>query len=279
MAPSYFEQFSKERFDRVKHPRVKATLEKMTAIEQRLADRTAEIRGDKDRSAEWKSKELRALAADTVKSLTKDGAHSMRRLQRDVDASRPMVPRLGSTDVVGAMEDMEIRQFVRAMPAGERINFVSNLDADSRIVAAVVRSSPEMLGVPPQVHQAVVDRVMLATHGAQYQFISETHDDIEIAETALALAMKAAADVAGMEARDWRDLVDKTIAPLNAQLAKELAKPAPRAIDVNSLVEAARTAPMQDRNSLISRLSEDFSKDQQAEWDRQMDALRGKPAA
>jgi hypothetical protein len=272
-----YEQFAAQRFDRAKHPRIKSALEKLTTTERRTAERKAEIRGDRDHSAEWKTKELQTLAIDTIKAVTKDGAHAVKRLQRDLDATRPKPPRLDKGDIVGALEDWEGRDMIRAMAPADRISFVSNLNADSRIVAAVIRSTPELIGVPAEVHSRVVDRVMSANFAAEYQFIAETAEDIEIAEAALGLVMTEARNAASaMEDHDWRSLVNQTIAPLNAELAKELAKPVQTAaIDVQGLVERAKTAPLADRRSLVNRLSEDLTRDEGAELQRQLDALRG----
>src|SRR5258708_39698748 len=102
---SPFHQFGKQKFGQVKHQRVKTVLEKLDATQQRLTKRTTEIRGDKDRSSEWKQKELRALAVNTVNDVTRDGAHELKRLRRELHAKRPKPPRPDKSDVVGALED------------------------------------------------------------------------------------------------------------------------------------------------------------------------------
>jgi hypothetical protein len=248
-----FEQFTKQRT--VKHPKVQAILDKFASVN--ISERAAEIRGDKDRSAEWKNTELRKLTNGAILDLTKNGVHELARLRRTNEARRPTLPKLDRNDFVSALEDNEWRSVIRAMPYAERLKFVSDLGADSRAVAAVMRGTPETLNVPPQIHAAAVARVMQATHGATYAAIAETQEDLEVGEAAVGLLMNEVRDAAEPLADfQWQHYVAETRAPLNAELAKEFARPAPKDGGVDSLVETAQAMTHEERRTAIDRLLE-----------------------
>ncbi len=277
----YFEQFMQQRAHLVRHPRVKKALEKLTATDKHVVERQTAIRGDADHKNEWKARELQALAVSSIKTVTKDVAHDMRRLQREVDATRPKVPRLKETDTASTLWDIAIWQMLQGKSVADRISIISSDNASPRMLAAVMRIEPGMLGVPAELHTAIVDRMLRETHPAEYQFIEETRADIEIADAGLATVMRDLRTCApAMTDPQWSKLVTDTTGPLNAELAKEFETPVTTAaIDVDAIAQRVRMAPMKERDGLIERLSADKSADWQAAMDRELARLRGDSVA
>lgn len=285
MAMRYFEQFVADRFGRIKNVRVQELIRKVGVLEAHFAERSVGIRGDADRSAEWKKREQGALLSRTIKGVTKDGSHELKRMRRELEASRPRVPRLDKADIVGALEDLEIRQWIRDMEPGARVSLVLAMETDPRIIAAVLRSSPQLLGVPAEVHQRAVERVLEASNGPKLKFIAETTDDIEIGQAAVDLVMADCGnlhrEIHGQSARGFIDFVAAETAQLNAALAAEFKDPSPEMIDIEFMVNAVRTAPYRVQHDLIDRLLaqsvETFNREHGA---AELDKLRGTlPAA
>jgi hypothetical protein len=282
MAPTYFEQFRSQRTGNIKNKKVLGILDSAAAIEAKLQTDHAAIQSDTSRSAQWKSDEARKLATKAVKDLHKN-VLDLKREQRAVDAKRPTVPRLDKSNTVGALEDWEIRQFIRSMPSvSERVAYIHRLDNDGRIVAAIIRSAPDLLGVPKDVHQRLVESVLEETHGALLKTMAEDTEAVETADAGLQLVLEAARKAAGFREEHqmhlWNGFVGEIVTPMNAEFATETAKPPTRDIGIDDLVANVRSAPIADRRLLINRLRTDADADEQAHFDREMARLRGEAA-
>jgi hypothetical protein len=78
------------------------------------------------------------------------------------------------------------------MPSvAERIAYIHKLDNDGRIVAAIIRSAPDLLRVPVDVHQRLVESVLEETHGALLKTMAEDSDAVQTADAGLQLVLEA----------------------------------------------------------------------------------------
>src|SRR5258706_10262209 len=138
--PTYFEQFRSQRAGKIKNKKILCILESAAAIESKLQADHALIQKDVTRSAQWKTEESRRVSGLAVKDLHKN-VLDLKREQRVINARRPEIPKLDKTNIVGAIEAMEIRAFIRAMPnVSDRVGYVHRLDLDPRIVGAIIQS-------------------------------------------------------------------------------------------------------------------------------------------
>jgi hypothetical protein len=279
---TYFEQFRSQRTGNIKNKKVLGILDSAAAIEAKLQADHALIQKDVTRSAQWKSDEARKIAAKAVKDLHKS-ILDLKREQRAIDAKKPSIPRLAKGDVVAALEDMEIRQFIRSMPSvAERVAYIHKLDNDGRIVAAIIRSAADLLGVPKDVHQRLVEAVLEETHGPLLKTMAEDSESVETVDAGLQLVLEAARRAAGFredhQVHLWNGFVGEIVAPMNAEFAKETAKPPPKDINIDHLVENVRNAPIADRRLLINRLAAVTDADERAHFDKEIARIRGDAA-
>jgi hypothetical protein len=155
--------------------------------------------------AEGKDKALKPL-----RKLT----HELGRLRESVAERRArMVLRSEPKDTAGAIERMELRNFLRGLSFSEVMELAQ---AEPRIAEAIVTMPPALSGLPPDLHKILYDKALEEEFGEEIAAVQELEGALDFAEVTLKLANDAVAESLGDE-MEVEDLVKSVHAEVDTQ--------------------------------------------------------------
>lgn len=140
------------------------------------------------------------------------------KLRAGMKDTLPKLPGREKDDVAGALQDQEIRAYVRSLPQEQR-DRVQRMHPD--IAAAVARAPAELSGVSHSVHRELVNDTLRKTHGAELAKIEGDAAALEWADELIRAAdqeIRNAAEVAhGTDFRAWaKPLLDPMLTEAGA---------------------------------------------------------------
>ncbi len=212
-----------ERID-VNHPAgkgMRAAASALLDIADSFSARKAAIHADGKLTTEGKQAALRAALPTYAADMQRARADIAKAKREVAMRKKAMVmPAKDPADTRGAIQDMEIRQFVRSLPVGERFGLLQTTK-DPRILEAALAAPPEVVGMVGPMAEAVAKRV--EENYAQIKFGAELSEVESLA--AVVSNADAIAGAARGVLRSGADMDERSFTALVGPAEKAAAAP------------------------------------------------------
>lgn len=163
------------------------TFQGVYSLTEGFVAKVGEVKGDKRFTDQHKREQIAAEALRTYQRLRDIEREKLPAVQKLASAARanlrPIPPR-AKDDLVGQLREMEVRSFVRSLPAEERQNFLMRglLERNETVISAFVNApDPAVLGTNREILQRLVE---LATKELRPEDVASA-EDVEKAAEAL----------------------------------------------------------------------------------------------
>jgi len=163
----------------------------------------------------------REKIAETAKGLVRealDAARPQRGAMAQVVGQRMhMKPKpLDRDNAVGELRRAEVRAFIRSQPFTKRFSVAAELVADDEALDAVMDAPAALLGLPPDQYGHLRDVYVKRHFGAQIEKLNGLEEDCTAAGAAIDMCMTTLRNASGMHEVEFKALVDKTQAEVDA---------------------------------------------------------------